>query len=180
MRAIKKAPRARRIMNIPRYQPGSGYGGVYRGIPRYRRRPWALLVALIAAILGYGYQQSEGNRPLPQSAISGVSPRIIDGDTFSLGGYSFRLWGIDAPERDTAEGLSATQALANMLREQHVSCAPLYWNHDRIVAKCQTSAHDISEKMVNQGWARDLPGKSGGAYAAQEASARQSHLGMWK
>lgn len=39
--------------------------------------------------------------PLPAAATTGVPTSIYDGDTFRFGKIPVRIWGIDAPEKDT-------------------------------------------------------------------------------
>lgn len=168
---------------VRRSMGGRGYGrGFGMGMPYYRRRRGGSLFTLLilAAIGAFGYQKLEPQmRPLPTSAVSGRAQHVIDGDTFSLGGYSIRLWGIDAPERDTAAGPKSTQALQTILRGRNLTCQPMGWSHDRLVARCDVGSRDLSTVMVRTGWARDLPSKSRGAHAELEAQARAEGRGIW-
>jgi endonuclease YncB( thermonuclease family) len=51
--------------------------------------------------------------------------------------------------------------------------------HGRELSVCRVRGRDVGALMVEQGWARDWPRHSCGAYASLEAGARQSHSGVW-
>jgi endonuclease YncB( thermonuclease family) len=158
-------------------------GGMGMGMPYRRRRGGSLLPMLIMGAIAYfgyqHYQKQQPTLPLPKSAISGRAQQVIDGDTFHLGGFAIRLWGIDAPERDTAAGPKSTQALQTILRGRNLTCQPMDWSHQRLVARCDIGGRDLSMVMVRTGWAKDLPSKSRGAYAELEAQARADGRGIW-
>ncbi len=124
---------------------------------------------------------------------------VVDGDTIEIRGESIRLWGIDAPEgAQTCEragqtypcGQEAANALDGWLRVSTVYCTPQDSpdQYGRIVARCSaqiTVEHltntipDLSAEMVRRGHALDYRQYSGGAFAAEEAEARQAGSGMW-
>jgi endonuclease YncB( thermonuclease family) len=93
-------------------------------------------------------------------------PRVVDGDTLTIGETRVRLWGIDAPEMSAAGGAEARDFLARRIEGQPVRCAPK--NRDRYgrtVAMCFLDREDIAAMMVRAGHARDWPRYSGGFYA---------------
>ncbi len=157
-----------------------GRGGYY---PR-RRRSGSLISLIILGVIGaFGYfylGETRMAEPLPTGPLKGRVVHVADGDTFHLGRTAIRIWGIDAPERDTPFYEPATHALRALLHGQAVTCTPLDRSHERIVARCLLGdGRDVGEMMVRSGWAKDLPQKSGGAYHTQEQQARQQKLGMW-
>ena len=117
---------------------------------------------------------------MPTSTLTGRVERVVDGDTFYLQGYSIRVWGINAPERGERGYLEATRALQNLVTRREMSCTPVGTNHDRVVAACTADQRiDISARMVQMGWAKDLPDKSGGRFASLEREARLAKRGIW-
>lgn len=151
---------------------------------RYRRRGGGsllgILMLIFAGYLGTSHLQKTETpvQLLPQ--IVGRVQHVIDGDTFNLQGYAIRLWGIDAPERDTAYGSGATQTLQQLVRGRTLTCQPVDRSYERLVASCSMDGRDLSQVMVRLGWARDLPNKSGRRYQADEADARKAQRGLWK
>jgi endonuclease YncB( thermonuclease family) len=94
----------------------------------------------------------------------------IDGDTLKLDGQRYRLWGIDAPERDEAGGTEATLALRAIIEGQRLSCDALYTDpYQRPVVRCTLpDGSDPSCTLVARGHAEDWPKYSKGHYAACE------------
>lgn len=95
----------------------------------------------------------------------------IDGDTMRLDSpgksLRFRLWGINAPEVDSDEGVLASRALARLIAGQAVSCELMDVDrYGRPVVRCGTAdTPDIACEMVREGAATDWPKYSDGAYA---------------
>lgn len=124
---------------------------------------------------------------------------VIDGDTIEIRGERIRLWGIDAPEgrqscrrgeREYRCGQEAANALDGWLRSSTVYCTPQDSpdRYGRVVARCTAQiadAHltnaipDLGAEMVRRGHALDYRQYSGGAYASEEAEAREAGRGMW-
>ncbi len=105
------------------------------------------------------------------AAICLTGAVAIDGDTMRIDSQGenlrFRLWGIDAPEVATAQGVRASRALAHLITGQTVSCALMDIDrYGRPVVRCATtSVPDIACEMVRLGHAVDWPKYSGGAYS---------------
>lgn len=77
------------------------------------------------------------HQPLPAAETTGVPTSIYDGDTFRFGKIPVRIWGIDAPEKDTRFGPGARGQLVKLIAGQRVTCRDTgQRNHDRIVAQC--------------------------------------------
>lgn len=117
--------------------------------------------------------------------------RVIDGDTFDLGGERIRLWGVDAPERDqVCEGASghpymcgqaASQALAARAAAGAVACRPQDVDrYGRTVARCEVNGEDLGASMVRAGQALDYTRYSRGAYLADELRAKRDKAGVWQ
>ena len=117
--------------------------------------------------------------------------RVIDGDTFEIGGETIRLWGIDAPEMDGACNFVA-ETSARMLdrlvtagfREGMLSCElpPDGQDRDsegRLLRVCSFPDMEINETFVGAGLAWDWPQYSGEAYAEQQREAQAKQLGVW-
>lgn len=116
--------------------------------------------------------------------------RVHDGDTFTLNGQRWRLWGVDAPELDQLCsfagqlehcGRESRDALEALTRREPVDCAAVGRSYDRLVGHCWAGDHgsDLSSEMVRQGWALNWDRYSHGAYAAEEQDAREHRRGIW-
>ena len=107
-----------------------------------------------------------------------------------MGGTTYRLWGIDAPELDQRcypegwrAGLEAARALAAMVERWPVTCeaksidAKSIDAQGRTVALCRAAGRDLGAAMVLAGMALAATGESGG-YGELEARAMRARLGM--
>lgn len=117
------------------------------------RRSAALLVILLLTLLS-------GGGDAAAEAVKG-RPKVTDGDTLQ---FSFRLHGIDAPERaqvcsDGAGqcypcGERAMSFMKGLLSKRTVVCT---MNGDvtygRPVARCRVDGQDVGEAMLRAGWA---------------------------
>lgn len=94
----------------------------------------------------------------------------IDGDTLKLNGTSYRIWGIDAPERSDPAGPAATAALRALIRGQRLTCDVLDVDrYHRPVVRCTLpDGADLACQLVAMGHADDWPRYSGGYYRGCE------------
>jgi endonuclease YncB( thermonuclease family) len=110
---------------------------------------------------------------------------VTDGDTIEIHGTSIRLSGFDAPEHGRRcgavnVGQQSALALSDFIGSRTVHCALTgARTHEHYVATCSVGGVDLGEHMVEQGWARDWPRYSRGAYADEEARARAARRGVW-
>ena len=148
------------------------------------------IVVLLGALLSCCSREATP-APRGSGAPAGASSEIVgvasvtDGDTIEIHGTRIRLSGFDSPESGSMCGnvnvyQRASLALSNFIGSRSVHCAPDGTEtHGRTVAACTVSGADLGEHMVLEGWARDWPRFSHGAYADEEASARTAHRGIW-
>ncbi len=117
------------------------------------RRCAALLVVLLLALLSGGGDASA-------QPVKG-RPKVTDGDTLQ---FSFRLHGIDAPERaqicsDGAGqcypcGERAMSFMKGLLSKRTVVCTTSGdMTYGRPVARCRVGEQDVAEAMLRAGWA---------------------------
>jgi endonuclease YncB( thermonuclease family) len=153
-------------------------------------------LALAAVAISFG-----GPVKLRQYAGMGEADRVYDGDTFWLGDVSLRLLNIDAPELkqkcgqgvpDIQCGEASKSKLAEIIDGKVISCVP-QTNADgrtresfgRPLVTCTVldggPGHDVGQLMVASGYAAPYAYKTGkvSPYAADEAAARASRLGLW-
>ena len=95
-----------------------------------------------------------------------LNPIAIDGDTFKWGNDRVRLWGIDAPEIDTADGRVAATELRYLIEGQTLICEKKgVDSYGRTVAQCwNESGEDIACAMVAMDLADDWSYFSNGYY----------------
>ncbi|KQN00168.1 nuclease [Sphingomonas sp. Leaf230] len=122
------------------------------------------------------------SRPLPIEQTTGVPTSIYDGDTFRFGKMRVRIWGIDAPEKDTRFGPGARAQLVQLVAGRPVQCRGTgQRNYDRIVAQCWNwQGVEIAAAMVRTGWAVDWARFSQGRYQPSQQAAQRAHAGMYR
>lgn len=141
-----------------------------------------LLLAVIAAISG-----KVGERVNPTAPASGTIegyPRLVDGDSFGLGGGEVRLKGIDAPEgkqtclkdgRNWACGEASRAELKRLIGNEKIICRVAERDqHDRALAFCTAGGRDLNSGMVSSGFALSY-----GGYVKEETAARLARRGLW-
>lgn len=166
--------------------------------PEYGGRSgWIGTAVSIVAVIGVSFAlancsvEAAKERAADQTAttadanqIAGVAS-VVDGDTIEIHGQRIRLSGFDTPESgkrcgDTNVYQSASLALSDFIANRTVTCAPTRTDqYDRVVATCSVGGTDLGDYMVFQGWGRDWPRYSNGAYADEEAAAREGRRGLW-
>jgi endonuclease YncB( thermonuclease family) len=121
------------------------------------------------------------------SAFAGTVSHVSDGDTLwvrpDAGGppRKLRIDGIDAPEICQTGGEAALEVLRQLVLHQHVKVTiRRHDDYGRALARIRLDGHDLGAQMVQAGqawsyrWRRAL-----GPYAAEEALARQTRLGLF-
>jgi hypothetical protein len=116
-----------------------------KGAVRSRPCQWLAISALMLA----------GSAPLPA-----VAQTITDGDTLKIGGATYRLWGIDAPEAKQEcpdswpAGRMATTRLLSLTSGKRVDCQEKDRDrYGRVVAICRVAGEDLGAILVREGFA---------------------------
>lgn len=93
------------------------------------------------------------------SRFSGTVTRVVDGDTIHVSGHGrpVRLFGVDAPEMDTAAGGRARQRMVEIAARQQVTCRIRDRDrYGRSVAICTLpTGHDIGYTLITSGLATE-------------------------
>jgi endonuclease YncB( thermonuclease family) len=154
--------------------------------------------SVVFAVIAVGYAVYTAVQPEPQappeepgraqaaivSEFSGVA-NVSDGNTLRIGERRIQLDGILTPSHGARCGdvnvhRAAGDALREITRRQSVVCRisdlP---TGGQDMAQCSVREGSLNEYMVANGWARDWPRHSGGAYAQLEAEARAAGRGLW-
>lgn len=143
---------------------------------------WPTIGLVFAACVTISSMQAQA-----QPAATTVTGRatVQDGDSLRIGEHRIVLWGVDAPEGETVcadvrTDRQARAALRRIVGRRQLECEVREVDrHGREVSVCRVQGRDVGALMVEQGWARDWPRHSCGAYANLEASARQARSGVW-
>jgi len=153
----------------------------------------ATLIALAAAAATF-LPRTPRQAALPEQARAdvGVVSELVgvaivaDGDTIRIGNRHIRFDGIDAPAQGHMCGdvniyRASGDALRAVTTRAQVRCriSDQPDAKGRDMAQCRAGDLDLNEYMVREGWARDWPLHSGGAYADEEAEARAAQRGVW-
>ncbi len=92
---------------------------------------------------------------------------VSDGDTFKVENHKWavRVWGIDAPERDTNEGKTARVFVTNLIKNKMVRCEIVVVDkYKRTVATCYLNGQDIAPIILDAGHAIEYCSFSRGYY----------------
>ncbi len=105
--------------------------------------------------------------------------RVIDGDTFVVGGVHVRLQSVAAPEvahpgqpQDEPGGLAARAFMQELVEDRTVVCTLTgERTRGRRVGTCMVDGRDVGGELIEAGLARDCPCFSRGRYAELELEA---------
>ena len=113
--------------------------------------------------------------------LSGRPTDVHDGDTFRFGRTRIRVFGIDAPELNTAYGPGARSALVAAIGDGTVRCRDTgARSYGRVVASCiNARGADLARDVVQAGWAVDWWSYSCGAYLRDQQAAQHERRGMF-
>jgi len=131
-----------------------------------------------------GTSSTEATLTTESNQIIGVAS-VVDGDTIEIHDQRIRLSGYDTPERGARCGdanvyQAAALALSDFVANRTVTCTPTGTDsYNRVTATCSVAGTDLGAFVVSQGWGRDWPRYSNGAYADEEATARRQSRGLW-
>ena len=127
---------------------------------------------------------------LAQAADLNGVPKIVDGDTLTVGSTKVRLEGIDAPETDQVClnasgnrwtcGIEARDQLAAHVVGREISCTSSGIDaYKRTLGTCSLSGENLNSWMVQEGWALAY-GKYSSIYIPAEENARTHQRGLWE
>lgn len=115
--------------------------------------------------------------------------RVLDGDTIDLtNGTRIRYEGIDAPEKNAADGLSAWEDNKRLVEDKDIRievAASKKDNFDRILAYVWVDDVFVNQRLIEDGHAKvyvyfkTMPPKYLSQFQAAENSAKQNGWGMW-
>lgn len=116
---------------------------------------------------------------------------VVDGDTFKTKNNKFRLWGIDAFEKNQdcfnqfqesyQCGKIADQVLYNIIStSSKIDCVETAKDkYKRSIARCKVNGVELGEILVKSGYALDYTRYSGGHFKEAEKTAKASKVGAW-
>jgi endonuclease YncB( thermonuclease family) len=120
---------------------------------------------------------------------------INDGDTLRLGNTSFRLDGIDAPERDQVCldekgaqwtcGIEVRDQLIRLIGNRAVDCndkGPDPGYPGMRIGICWVEGEDVSlnQRLVREGWALNFEPSAKRRFKADQDDAQDNRRGLWK
>lgn len=118
------------------------------------------------------------------AAAPAVAQTISDGDTLKLAGTTYRLNGIDAPEKQQVcadgwpAGRLAADRLAALTQAKAVECEGKGRDrYGRVIAVCKADGEDIGATLVREGFAWAFVRYSRD-YLAIEQEARSENIGI--
>ncbi len=131
--------------------------------------------------------------PAPAASADGSltgRATVIDGNTLRIGRSEITLHGLRAPRPGRVCtpfrggppipcGDMATAALEALVPARAITCTPKGTRGGTLRAVCRADAREINRAMVEDGWARAVPGE-GMAYGAAEKRAVRRRAGLWR
>lgn len=126
-----------------------------------------LPITLAVAWLLAEFMMYEPSASPREREFSGQATWISDGDTLRVVGhrYPVRIWGIDAPERDTAQSQDARAFLTQLIGNQTLFCVRQDVDRfQRTVAQCKANDQDLAAALIANGHAFELCRYSRGYY----------------
>ena len=106
---------------------------------------------------------------------------VKDGDTFAAGGVTYRIWGIDAPERGQPWADVSSAALTAMMSGRVFAATQRGTSYGRVVAAIDAEGHDVGLSLIRMGLAwhdrRYAPKRDD--YAAAMQQAKEERRGLW-
>lgn len=109
-----------------------------------------LTLLLLVGVLGAVFAPPKPRGEVFEGRVTWVS----DGDTFKIEGHNWpiRLWGVDAPERDTEKGQIARDYVSAKIKGRVVSCEKVVVDkYKRTVAKCFVDGASLAKDLLNKG-----------------------------
>ncbi len=106
--------------------------------------------------------------------------RVIDGDTIVANEKTIRLWGIDAPEKNSSYYLASKLLLESLLQNGVLRCKFIEKDrYSRDVMHCLIETSDIGSLMVQAGMAENYSRYSDDYYLYEEKTAQAKKRGIW-
>ncbi len=140
----------------------------------------------------FGGSSSKDKEQQPQEVYSVVysSAGVISGDTLSIKGRKFRLFGIDAPEinQNCADstgrayncGQQAISWLSSWLQDHPLQCRVMERDaKGNMIGTCSLGPYDIGAALVNAGWAVAYT-KHSNVYLPYQEQAQKNLRGLWQ
>lgn len=122
-----------------------------------------------------------------QASLSGAT-LVVDGDTLHVGNERVRLFGVDAPELSQMCGVGASKVacgqlaarwLRSRVQNRTLQCSAVDKDrYGRVVARCRIDGTDLSQALVEAGWATAYR-KYSFQYVDAENRARAAQRGIW-
>ncbi len=118
------------------------------------------------------------------------SAEVVSGDTLVIGGHYFRLYGIDAPEKNQtcadssgksySCGRQATAWLSGWLQDNQLECRVMQQDQaGNMMGVCSLGAYDIGAALVNAGWAVAYTQYTD-IYVPYQIQAQKNSRGLWQ